>query len=88
MKHLVGGEVGAIRSLTPARCLQPSVNMFIPSPEQRKAQRKGKKMALIKHPLCAGALHTLTSFRFNGLTREQLLSVYDNENRSLGRQRS
>lgn len=70
MKHLVGGEVGAIRSRMPARRHrpQPSVNMFIPSPERRKAQREGKKMALIKCPLCAGALHTLTSFRFNDLT--------------------
>lgn len=67
MKHLVRGEVGAIRSLMLAR-RRPSVNMFIPSPKRRKAQRKGKKMAHIKHPLCAGALHTLTSFRFNDLT--------------------
>ena len=69
MKHLVGGEVGAICSRMPARRRpQPSVDVFFPSPERRKAQREGKKMALIKCPLCAGALHTLTSFRFNDLT--------------------
>lgn len=68
MKHLAGGEVEAVCSLVPAQRLQSRVNMFIPSLELRKAQRKEKKMALIKHPLCTGALHTLTNFNFNDVT--------------------
>lgn len=68
MKHLVRGEVEAISSLMPEHCLQPRVNTLIPSLELRKAQRKGEKMALIKHPLCTGALYTLTNFNVNDLT--------------------
>lgn len=34
----------------------------------KKSQSKGRELALIKHPLCTGALYILTNFNFHHLT--------------------
>lgn len=68
MKHLAGEEVETIGNesfhVIPAsqalKCLSPG--------RSRKAQRKGRQMALIKYPLCTGALYILMNFNFHHFT--------------------